>query len=401
MKRTILYTSLLITLGIGQQSLAQTRSTQLHQSAPAQPTSAWTQLPTNEADFGKGVSGHIAAMLKYGEQGRDSLLVVAGGCNFPDLPVSEGGARKFYSSVYGLNNNKEWAQLGEVPQAFAYAAWATTADRTAIVVAGGRGDQGDMTGAYTLWLNRSGELVRSALPPLPEGRSGGAGAVSGERFYVVGGQINGKPSNSMLSISLTHPEEGWRAEKPYTQKPLLKVLASGTASGRVYLIGSITGFEGNRPARLDLTFLCYDIATSTWSSLPLPKGLDQRRTAFGGGMICATDNGFVVAGGVCPEVFVPALRREQKLRKAKARGNSRRIDALTQAGKEYLLQPADWYRFSPEAWHYNDATARWTRLPDSPNLSRADGVLAKPYLMIGGELKPGVRTPDIHVYLIP
>lgn len=401
MKRKILYTSLLITLGLGHQIEAQTQQSEHYQARTSPIEHEWVQLPAYEEDFAKGVSGHIAAMLKYGEQGRDSLLVVAGGCNFPDLPVSEGGARKFYSSVYGLNSNKEWAQLGEMPQAFAYAAWATTADRTAIVVAGGRGDQGDMKGAYTLWLNRNGELVRSALPPLPEGRSGAAGAVSGERFYLVGGQINGKPSNSMLSISLTHLEEGWREENPYNQKPLLKVLAAGTTSGRIYLIGSVTGFESDRPARLDLTFLCYDISTSTWTTLPLPRNLDQSRTAFAGGMICTTDNGFVVAGGVCPEVFIPALRREQKLRKAKAKGKSMQIDALTQAGKKYLLQPTEWYRFSPQAWHYNDTTSTWTQLPNSTHLSRADGVLAKPYFIIGGELKPGVRTPNIHLYPIP
>lgn len=398
MRLKTLYTSLLIALSTAQHSSAQTQSTHLNTSSFAQPSHTWALLPTSDADFAQGVSGHIAGMLRYGTQMQDSLLIVAGGCNFPSVPVAQGGARKFYSSAYALNSAREWVQLGHLPKAFAYAAWAISPDKTSIIMAGGRGEQGDMSEAYLLRLNERGELIQTALPALPEPRSGAGGAVSGGRFYVVGGQIHGKPSNSTLSISLTQPEEGWRAEKPYTQKPLLKVLAAGTASGKVYLIGSVTGFEGRKPARLDLSFLCYDTATNTWSTLPLPKRLDQKRTAFGGGMICPTENGFIVAGGVCPEVFIPALRLEQKLRRAKELGQSKQIDALSQAGKDYLLQPAEWYRFSPEAWHYNDATARWTRLPDSPELSRADGVLTQPYFMIGGELKPGVRTPAISIY---
>ena len=41
---------------------------------------------------GEGVSAPFAGII-------GNHLVVAGGCNFPDLPAAEGGAKKFYSHI--------------------------------------------------------------------------------------------------------------------------------------------------------------------------------------------------------------------------------------------------------------------------------------------------------------
>ena len=55
----------------------------------------------------------------------DGLLLVAGGCNFPDTPAAEGGSKKFYADIYALNltaNDAKWQKVGQLPKALAYGA---------------------------------------------------------------------------------------------------------------------------------------------------------------------------------------------------------------------------------------------------------------------------------------
>lgn len=51
-------------------------------------------------------------------------LIIAGGCNFPDIPASEGGEKRFYKGIYrGLPANDStltWTQIGELPVEAAY-----------------------------------------------------------------------------------------------------------------------------------------------------------------------------------------------------------------------------------------------------------------------------------------
>lgn len=49
-------------------------------------------------------------------------LIVAGGCNFPDVPAAKGGTKRFYADIYELphpdkNPNGQWHKIGELPKA--------------------------------------------------------------------------------------------------------------------------------------------------------------------------------------------------------------------------------------------------------------------------------------------
>ena len=63
---------------------------------------------------GKGLSAHYAAVL-------DGTLLVAGGCNFPDGPAYEGGAKAYYKDILVLDAGK-WEEAGRLPVESAYGA---------------------------------------------------------------------------------------------------------------------------------------------------------------------------------------------------------------------------------------------------------------------------------------
>ena len=115
------------------------------------------KTPQLDPAYAKGVSGHIAG------EPRPGLLVMAGGCNFPDRPAREGGAKRYYSEIYiadylGVFNlacetkaselDMGWKLVGHLPHPTAYAAFQLYDDQ--LIVVGGQSAAGDLSDAYMM-----------------------------------------------------------------------------------------------------------------------------------------------------------------------------------------------------------------------------------------------------------
>lgn len=88
-------------------------------------TCTWNKLPDlpGMADTASlGVSAPFVGIS-------NGILLVAGGCNFPDKPVTEGGAKRYYSDIFALDlsdKNAQWQKAGNLPLPVAYGASVTT-----------------------------------------------------------------------------------------------------------------------------------------------------------------------------------------------------------------------------------------------------------------------------------
>ena len=83
----------------------------------------WTEVESIPASFGnisKGVSASFVGLL-------DEKLIVAGGCNFPDISAAEGGKKVFYKDILLFDRNN-WEKIGELPEPLAYGISVTTED---------------------------------------------------------------------------------------------------------------------------------------------------------------------------------------------------------------------------------------------------------------------------------
>ena len=113
-----------------------------------------SKTPQLDSAYAKGVSGHIAGELLPGQ------LVMAGGCNFPDRPAREGGAKRYYSEIYladyldamyaaceakASELDMGWKLVGHLPQPTAYAAFQQYFGQ--LIVAGGQSEAGELRDA--------------------------------------------------------------------------------------------------------------------------------------------------------------------------------------------------------------------------------------------------------------
>ena len=376
------------------------------------------KTPQLDSAYAKGVSGHIAGELRPGR------LVMAGGCNFPDRPAREGGAKRYYSEIYLGEYAGEvlracetkasevdiwWMLIGHLPQPTAYAAFQRYDDK--LIVAGGQSAAGDLRDAYMIQLSDSLGVEITPLPSLPEPRSGMASALIENVLYLIGGRVNGKLSNTVLSLDLRRPQKEWREETPYPHSPFLKLVAmtnqdeNDTSSGVPYLelMGSFTGVdEPDQRVQADVTYMTYTPQTKQWQTYKIAPDDPIAAHGFGGGY--ASKRGASFSGGVRADLFVTALQREKDLKAAKARGNRRLVKKLQAEQRAYLSHDPAWYGFCSDWYSFDRSRGRGEAKSEFRFDGRADAVYLDRYssmmdgMLIGGEIMPGVRTPIIVIF---
>lgn len=376
------------------------------------------KTPQLDSAYAKGVSGHIVGELSTGR------LVMAGGCNFPDRPAREGGAKRYYSEIYTADYlspmydaceskaselDLGWRLIGHLPHPTAYAAFQRYDDK--LIVAGGQSAAGDLSDAYMIWLRDRHSVEIIPLPSLPEPRSGMASALIENVLYLIGGRVHGKLSNTVLSLDLKRPQKEWREETPYPNSPFLKLVATTNLSEYsspsyvpcLVVMGSFTGVdEPDQQVQADATYMTYTPQTKQWQTYKIAPDDSIAAHGFGGGY--ASERGGSFSGGVRADLFVTALQREKDLKAAKAKDNRRLVKKLQAEQRAYLSHDPAWYGFCSDWYSFDRSRGRgeaksgfrFDGRADAVYLDRSSSMMDG--MLIGGETMPGVRTPRIVIF---
>lgn len=298
------------------------------------------QMPSLD---GIGLSGQYAGQI--GER-----LFVAGGCNFPDKPLTEGGRKAFHDEIWALGD-KGWDLMGTLPEPSAYGAYLCSGD--GILIMGGANANGSLDKVLLL----SAENGVEELDPLPKPLEQAAWYDDGKSIFLAGGLSNGEASLDILEYG----DGNWSVIGTLP-RPIVQGVA--TMSGDTLFIWG--GFDPS--ANEAVTGACaLNLKTGEWS-------FRETDITFVG---AAPLDGYAI-GGCDPEIFT---------------------NALGLSGEElhdYRIQAPEYYRFRGELLQFKDGG--WTRVASSPHLARAGAAAAfwqGGIVSVGGELKPGVRTPEV------
>ena len=317
-------------------------------------------------DFTDGYGLGVSAMYATQAAG---MLMVAGGANFPDEPAAEGGRKAFYDGIY-LYDGASWHRAGTMPVPAAYGTACSFGDWA--LFAGGTGPDGALKTVWLVAPDSAGcvHVEPAAELSLPVEQA--ASAVSDGCMYLFGGIAGGDPSNRLFVIDLSSDEPRCRELKPAPEAMVQPVMAS--SNGMLYVWGGFNPATGQTSSNGYI----YNIATGGWLVNILPPVPDGG-TFTGACAATLADGRIAVAGGVDRDIFTAALALP--------------ADSV----RNYLLQPAEAYRFRRTVWIFDPATSEWTSAGESIHTARAGASLV-PYgggiCLLGGELKPGIRTPE-------
>ena len=295
------------------------------------------------------------------------------------------GKKKYYRGIYAAEMNPDsllfWRKVGELPSPAAYGVSVSCPD--GIVCAGGMNGRGALAAVYKIrWDERKGKVALETLPDLPYALDNMYGTLVGNRLFITGGNRNGKPSNSFLCLDLDNLEAGWQSLPEFPGAARVQPVCAGQRKGdetRIYLWGGFAASVDGRPATLSTDGYCYSSVSRQWTPVATPAGDDGETVSLGGGTAVAVNDSLILCtGGVNKDIFLAALRHPEK---------------------DYLLHPVEWYKFNDRILVYNANRNIWQEVARTPQTARAGAALAgwnKTFYNINGELKPGIRTPQVN-----
>lgn len=162
-------------------------------------------------------------------------LIVAGGSNFPDKKLWEGGSKAWYDSVFVLEGpNREWKQVGKLPRPIAGGVSVST--RSGVACIGG----GDATKCYDdcfLLKVKNGSVITTPLPSLPKPCANAAGILVGDTIYIAGGIERPDAMNALntfWALDLRNTSAGWQ-QLPTWPGPSRMLATIGAQDGAIYL----------------------------------------------------------------------------------------------------------------------------------------------------------------------
>lgn len=340
-------------------------------------------FPSVEPGYSLGVSACYAGRI-------GDYIIMAGGCNFPEA----GKPKKYYSGIYAARADSrklQWRLVGRLPEPAAYGGTARSGD--SLLFIGGNNSQHSLKTVYSIHLGDGGTMAEiTRLADMPYAVDNMAVARMRTDVFVVGGNQDGKPSASVLCLSLDKPmliAEGakkapcsaspWKELAVVPGKPRVQPVAAAH-NDKLYVWGGF--FADGQNSVVCTDGYSFDVNRKEWERVAAPCSADGEEMTLSGGMAWVEGNRILATGGVNKDIFLDAI--------------SGRYERVRQ--EDYLKQPISWYKFNGNLQEYDAIANKWVTICSSSGLARA-GAQAVPTSVgtfyIGGELKPALRTPRI------
>lgn len=332
----------------------------------------------------QGFEESIGVAAAYAEFIGD-YLVVAGGANFPYELLVDGGKKEFYNDifVFEINEDNTLKQIGSgmLPKKLAGGASIIVGEEMYII--GGENIDGESDSIYLITLKGATPVV-SEVARLPFTWAMGAAVMQDNILYLFAGRNNKKAVSRTWAFNmdtkaikeLTPMPAEARVQMPYVTKDRKVYIFNG--------LGNLTLIDN----------YVYDIASDTWTQLSDTKLNNKGFTVAGGAAILLAEDSILVLGGVNQGIFDNALTQMRSLQG----------EELKVFNKQYQSMSPEEFKFSREKMVYNISQNKWTSLGKLPFNGGAGPfpLLRKGNTVwhISGEIKAGVRQPEIRVGLI-
>lgn len=355
-----------------------------------------------EEGLEKGASGAFAGVL--GE-----WLIYGGGCNFPDKGPLEGGQKRFYSRIHALRISDggevlDTLTLGDLARPSGYGASLRSEEGDTLYFIGGTDGSSSLRSIYRITLTAAGVPTMEHLPEaLSHGWHEGSAAILEEKLYLVGGwSAQGQPMREVEAMDLTEGGE-LRPIAPLPDGVRIQPIAFAH-SGKLFVCGGFAPSEGGRePLMQDRSYaLRPGDETAQWqlvSDLPVLEESGRKLLFVGTSVAYDEVSGRVyAAGGVDYDIFRSALEREYRQGLATAAGDQEALEDFARQRVEYMTRDPEAYRFMPHVISLDYESGEWSVVATDTAFATAGGALTAQdgtLYLVGGERKPGIRTPDI------
>ena len=342
----------------------------------------------------KGVAGAFAGIVH-------NRLIVAGGCYFPDKKPWEGGSRIYGEKIYAFGIGKDTVTTiplsSSLHEPVAYGASVTLPE--GILCIGGNNQNRCTSKVFLIkWDEASSNVFMEDYPDLPVPISLATAILLNNYVYVAGGSSfpDGKETNNFfyrLDVSKINRQSAkWEILPPYPGIPRILSVAAVQSNGVrkcLYLFSGRNVTNPDQPIVMNDGWM-FDPEIQKWD--PVKSDSKEGFPVMAGSAFPDGSNDIVLIGGAPDSTFLKGQQLSIALGKASSGSSADLIKA------ELIRFNNNHQGFSTQIRVYNTVNKHISsggRFPELCPVTTCAISFGDGAIVACGEIKPGVRTPDI------
>ncbi len=355
------------------------------------------ELPATVNGKNPGVAGPFSGIVT-------NKLIIAGGANFPDKKPWEGGTKIYHDKIYAFELDKDSLKLIDqpvtLPEPLAYGA-SVSLEGGILCIGGNNPDKCSSKVFLIGWDETANIPVIRQYPELPVPLSFTTAVVSDSIVYVTGGSSTPDAKDTLkycfrLDLSQRKsPDFKWEKLPPYPGISRTYSVAAAQSDGKqvfIYLFSGRNTTDPVKPVVFD-DGLKFDPVLQKWEHISVTPA--SYFPVMAGAAFPDDSNNIIFIGGAADSLFMKEHQLKTKLSDALNGLIPDNPDALTAELTGFYLRHSG---FSQNILLYNTITntisiaGRFTTFCPVTTcvIPFGDGAI-----ITSGEIKPGIRTPDI------
>jgi len=329
----------------------------------------------------------------------NDVFIVAGGANFPNGLPWEGGKKYYSNEIHVLQKEGKdfvWNKKVKHTLAEPIAYCGNTSTEKGIVYAGGENEHGISDKAFLINFDKDkSEIVVKPLPAMSLALTNVALTHIGNVVYAAGGDEARNSSNSFFSLDLDDVNPQWKTlpDLPVALANTTAIAQNGKYGKEIFIIGGRTKTTSGI-SELQHTVFAFDIQKQQWkkcADISDGKNISNLSAAAG---IALDKNYILMIGGDNGIVFHKIETYISQIAKA---GTKEEKEKLTKEKNALSIHHKGFYK---GLLLYDTKHNKWTNIGDYPFPAQVTTTAAKwgnEIVISNGEIKPGIRTPDVLV----
>ena len=327
----------------------------------------------------------------------NNVLIVAGGSNFPNGKPWEGGKKAYSDKIFVLQKcgekfswNKKIKSVLSGPIAYC----GSTSTPLGIVYVAGENENGLSKKCFMLhWNKQKNKVAIKELPDLPEATTNIAVTHIGNVVYAAGGDQAKGSVNHFYSLNVEIENASWvkLPDIPIALANATAVPQKGKNGKEIFIIGGRSKTPSGISDLHNTTF-AFNPINETWRKCAnISDGIHSTNLSAASGVAWGDDE-ILLTGGDNGNTF---HQIEKLISKIASTTSQEEKDRLT-AEKNILVIHHN--GFDKSIFLYNTNSDVWTKIGELPFLTHVtttDVIWGNEIIVSNGEIKPGIRTPNV------
>lgn len=348
------------------------------------------QLQNADGSISLGFAGAINGIT-------NDVLIVSGGANFQDKMPWEGGKKHYSKEIHVLQKCNEvykWNKnvRSTLPEPIAYCG--STSTDLGVVYVGGENENGLSNKAFILkWNNAKNDVEATSLPNFPLAITNIALTHIGNVVFAIGGDESTKSSDLFFSLDLNSTNREWKSlpKLPLALANSVAVAQKDKDATNIYIIGGRTKTPSGISDLHNTTFV-FNLKKQIWESRAnISDGVNTTNFSAGAG-VAVGKNSILIVGGDNGTVFHKIETYLSQISKTDS------PEEKTKLAAEKNMLNTNHDGFYKGILLYNTLTDSWSKIGELPFLAHVTTTATmwkNEIVLSNGEIKPGIRTPDV------